>query len=313
MQGSADDERRIDVVAYNLFVFGGVPVCADATLVSVLHKDGSAWRGAADTDGVRSRAARKRKEVVYPELVNGDSGRLVYLGCEAGGRWAPETLRLLSQLAREPSKQASAVLRYASPVVAPCQRGSPDSTGSIARGTRRAANGMPRIRRSRGRRSLDCMEERARVQQTACALTRAAQSVAKRECGGWRRKQKKQTKKQKKAREARGAREAREARGAEEAKEAREAMEARKAREVREAREAEKAKGAREAMEAREAREARGAREAKEAKGASWLPWVSWLPWLSSLAPPELLPGPSLFLAPWLLPASFLTGEGARR
>ena len=112
LQGSAEDGRRVDVVAYNLPVFGGVPICADATIVSVLHRDGSAWRGAAESDGVRLRAARKRKEVVYPELVDGDRGRLVVLGCEAGGRWAPEALRLLSRLAREHSKQAPAVLRH---------------------------------------------------------------------------------------------------------------------------------------------------------------------------------------------------------
>ena len=107
----AEDGRRIDVVAFDLPLHGGVPLCGDATMVSPLHADGTARRGAQDTDGLRLRAARKRKATQYPELVRGDGGRLVLLGCEVGGRWAPETLRLLRQLARHRAKQAPALLR----------------------------------------------------------------------------------------------------------------------------------------------------------------------------------------------------------
>ena len=66
---AADDGRRVDVVAYGLPVFGGVPVCADATLVSPLHSNGEPWRGTDSEDGLRLRAPRRRKEVTYPELV----------------------------------------------------------------------------------------------------------------------------------------------------------------------------------------------------------------------------------------------------
>ena len=108
---TADDGRRLDVVAYGLPLFGGVPVCGDATIVSPLHADGTHWRGTDVTDGLRLRAARRRKEVVYPELVGGDRGRLVLLGCETGGRWASEALSLLWSLARSRSQRAPLMLR----------------------------------------------------------------------------------------------------------------------------------------------------------------------------------------------------------
>ena len=107
----AEDGRRIDVVGFDLPLHGGVPLCGDATMVSPLHADGTARRGAHDTDGLVLRAARKRKATQYPELVEGDGGRLVLLGCEVGGRWAPETLRILWRLAKHRAQRAPALLR----------------------------------------------------------------------------------------------------------------------------------------------------------------------------------------------------------
>ena len=108
---AATDGRRVDVVAYGLPVFGGLPVCADATLVSPLHKDGEVWRGADAEDGLRLRAARRRKEVTYPELVDSGRAKLVVLAHEVGGRLAPEALRLLRRLARFRSSRAPALLQ----------------------------------------------------------------------------------------------------------------------------------------------------------------------------------------------------------
>jgi hypothetical protein len=108
---SAEDGRRVDVVAYGLSAFGGLPLCGDATLVSPSHRDGEPWRGADATDGVRLRAARGRKEIVYPELAGGVMAKLAVLGHEVGGRWAPEALRLLQNLARDRCSQVPKLLQ----------------------------------------------------------------------------------------------------------------------------------------------------------------------------------------------------------
>ena len=100
-------------MAYGLDLYGGLPVCGDATMVSPLHSDGHPWRGAAATNGLRLRAARRRKEMTYPELAAGGQGRLVLLGCEVGGRWSPEALRLLARLAKERCRQAPRLLQRA--------------------------------------------------------------------------------------------------------------------------------------------------------------------------------------------------------
>ena len=81
-------------------------------LLDPLHSDGRPWRGADITDGLRLRAARKRKETRYPELVNGARGRLVLLGCEVGGRLAPEALHFLRLLATGRVSTSPALLRF---------------------------------------------------------------------------------------------------------------------------------------------------------------------------------------------------------
>ena len=60
----------------------------DTTLVSALHRDGSARRGAAHNEGVAISVAERRKEQRYPELVGRRvRARLVVLPwrLEAGG------------------------------------------------------------------------------------------------------------------------------------------------------------------------------------------------------------------------------------
>ena len=108
---AADDGRRVDVVAYGLPLFGGVPVCAGATLVSPLHCDGTPWPGAEAENGLRLRAARRQKEVVYPEFIGSARAKLVVLAHEVGGRWAPEALRLLRRLATHRCGRAPPLLQ----------------------------------------------------------------------------------------------------------------------------------------------------------------------------------------------------------
>ena len=80
------DGRRLEVVAEGLPLFGGAQLALDTTLVSALHCDGSARPHAANVDGVELVAARRRKELTYPEFA-----RLVVLAGEVGG-WSAETM-----------------------------------------------------------------------------------------------------------------------------------------------------------------------------------------------------------------------------
>ena len=95
------DLERLGVVADGLPLFGGAQLAVDTTLVSPLHCDGCAPAGAADRDGVALAAARRRKERTYPELVAPWSRcRLFVMANEVGGRWSPEALAFLRQLAK---------------------------------------------------------------------------------------------------------------------------------------------------------------------------------------------------------------------
>ena len=91
----ADDWK----VADGLPLHGGAQLAIDTTMVSPLHRDGRARRGAAAHDGAALRQARTRKERTHPELA-GEWGRarLVVLAAEVGGHWSEETAEFLSSL-----------------------------------------------------------------------------------------------------------------------------------------------------------------------------------------------------------------------
>ena len=109
---NALDGRRLEVVADGLTLFRGAQLAIDTTMVSPLHRDGSARRRAADVDGAALEAARRRKERTYPELA-GDGGRarLVVLAAEVGGRWSTETAQFLSALAKARALSVPQVLQ----------------------------------------------------------------------------------------------------------------------------------------------------------------------------------------------------------
>ena len=67
----------------------------DTTMVSPLHRDGTAKRGTSFRGGAVLQEARR----TYPEL-NGARGRarLVVLAAEVGGRWSDETAQFLRAL-----------------------------------------------------------------------------------------------------------------------------------------------------------------------------------------------------------------------
>ena len=107
-----NDTRRLEVVVDGLPLFGGAQLAVDSTLVSALHCDGSARRGAGDRDGVALLAARRRKERTYSELVRpGHRARLVVIAGEVARRWSEEAVSFLRHLAKARSRCEPAILQ----------------------------------------------------------------------------------------------------------------------------------------------------------------------------------------------------------
>ena len=107
------DDRRIEVIANGLPLWGGVQVAVDTTLVSPLTAAGEPRRESRRTAGAALRHARRAKERTYPELCNSGRCRLVVLGIETGGRWSPEAVTFLRLIARSRARSAPPPLQSA--------------------------------------------------------------------------------------------------------------------------------------------------------------------------------------------------------
>ena len=92
-----DDRRRLDLVIYGAAPLGGA-LCCDATLVSPPARDGELHPGAAAQDGAVLRTAYRRKRATYPELATGGAQTRCVLGCEVGGRWNADAVKLVQRL-----------------------------------------------------------------------------------------------------------------------------------------------------------------------------------------------------------------------
>ena len=94
-----EDGRHIEVVASGLPVAHGVPIAVDATVVSPLHADGTAWAHASQRPGHSFLRAYKDKESKYPELCGSSTLSLVVAAVETGGRLCPEAVKLIDTAA----------------------------------------------------------------------------------------------------------------------------------------------------------------------------------------------------------------------
>ena len=105
------DNRRLEVVADGLPLFGGAQLAIDTTLVSALRRDGTSRPQADSIDGVALAAARRNKARTYPEISGGDGrARLVVLAAEVGGRWSEEARKFLGALATAKARSAPVLL-----------------------------------------------------------------------------------------------------------------------------------------------------------------------------------------------------------
>ena len=107
------DERRIEVIANGLPLWGGVQLAVDTTLVSPLTAAGMPRRDSGRTAGAALRVAERAKARAYPELASGRRCRLVVLGIEVGGRWSPQAAEFVRLLARSKARAALPAQRAA--------------------------------------------------------------------------------------------------------------------------------------------------------------------------------------------------------
>ena len=91
----ATDERRIEVIASGLPVYGGAQLAIDVTLRSALGRGGEPRPQTHWRDGAAAEDARADKEAKYPEIASGSRCRLVVLALETGGRFSRETVEFL--------------------------------------------------------------------------------------------------------------------------------------------------------------------------------------------------------------------------
>ena len=100
VDAARQDERRIEVIANGLALWGGAQLAVDTTLVSPLTSAGAPRRSAGRTAGAALALARKAKERTYPELRQSARCKLVVLALELGGRWSTEAATFVRLLAR---------------------------------------------------------------------------------------------------------------------------------------------------------------------------------------------------------------------
>ena len=107
------DRRRMDLITPGITgVFGGKPLFMDATCVSPVHGDGTPMPHAADNDGARASAKdEETRETDYPDVQRSPHAHLLSLSVETYGRWGPDSLQLVRQLAKYKNAQHTEILQ----------------------------------------------------------------------------------------------------------------------------------------------------------------------------------------------------------
>ena len=105
------DDRRIEVIANGLPLWGGVQLAIDTTLVSPLTRASEPRSRAGRYAGAAVQDARRAKERTYPELLQTRRCKLVVLAIEVGGRWSQEATTFLRLLAQAKARTIPARLK----------------------------------------------------------------------------------------------------------------------------------------------------------------------------------------------------------
>ena len=110
-QCAQGDQRQLDFAAFGSDAFGGLPICADATLVSPISADGIPHPGCVtDPDAVFDPAERQIR-VDYGDIARGGRAHLFCLASGVGGRWNETALGFVRALVRVHVRPQPAVLR----------------------------------------------------------------------------------------------------------------------------------------------------------------------------------------------------------
>ena len=110
------DDRRLEVVANGLPLWGGAQVAVDTTLVSPVRGDGRPQPRAAWDAGACLRRAERRKATTNPELGASRRCRLQVVALEVGGRWSPGACKFLRLLAKSKARGVPEAVRKAAQV-----------------------------------------------------------------------------------------------------------------------------------------------------------------------------------------------------
>ena len=107
------DERRVEVMANGLPMWGGVQLPVNTTLASPPTAAGMPRRDSGRTAGAAMRVAERAKGRTYPEPACGRRCGLVVLGLEVGGRRSLQAAEFVTLLARSRARAAPLAERAA--------------------------------------------------------------------------------------------------------------------------------------------------------------------------------------------------------
>ena len=105
------DGRRLEIVVDGLPLFSGAQLAVDTTMVSQLHRDGTARRGAALCGEKVLEEARRRKDGRTLSSAGQGVPRGWWSSPPVGGRWSQETAQFLRGLALFKSEGTPELLR----------------------------------------------------------------------------------------------------------------------------------------------------------------------------------------------------------
>ncbi|MEE3098191.1 MAG: hypothetical protein VX463_00345, partial [Pseudomonadota bacterium] len=110
-QRAQADERQLDFAVFGSEVFGGLPICADATLVSPISGDGIPRPGCVSDPGAVFGPAEAQIRVDYDDIAAGGRAHLLCLASGTGGRWNRTALGFVRALVKLRVRREPAVLR----------------------------------------------------------------------------------------------------------------------------------------------------------------------------------------------------------